>query len=145
MTADKDSTLQAINDARALLDMLLASDWQEMHVVTGDTEIFLACKGGGANPMRSTPPAAQAMPVAAPAPAASAPEAAVKAPHVATLVNALPVGTTVTAGQPVATLRVLDEQEVVEAPVSGRIIRIHAADGALLEYGTALLSIAEVA
>lgn len=64
-----------------------------------------------------------------------------KAPHVATLVDALPVGTVVTAGQKVATVRVLDESETIEAPISGTIIRHDAAAGELVDYGATLLNI----
>ncbi len=144
MTARKDPVVQAIDDARALLDTLLANDWQELHVVSGDTEIFLARNGGGANPMRAAPPAA---PVAVPPPPSPAPasERSVTAPHVATLVDALPVGTRVAAGDRVATLHVLDDREDVAAPVAGTILRVDATPGALLDYGASLLVIAETA
>lgn len=140
MNAEKDQALQAIADARALLDTLLSSGWQDMHVVSGGTEIFLARNGGGANPMR-----AAALHVAAPDTLATGPETAVKAPHVATLVDVLAVGTRVEAGQKVATLHVLDAEQAVEAPVSGIVVRLDAAAGDLLDYGAALLQIAETA
>lgn len=151
MTIESDPATQAINDARALLDTLLASGWQELHVVSGDTEIFLARQGGGANPMRVAPaPVSVQAPVptqAAPGAVAIAPaaETVVTAPHVATLVDALAPGEAVKAGQTIATLRVLDETETVEAPVAGTIVRVEAAAGDLLDYGAPLLCIAEVA
>lgn len=144
MSVDRDPALQAINDARALLETLLSNGWQEMHVVSGDTEIFLACKSGGPNPMRAaawTVASASRSTVVA----AAAPETVVKAPHVATLVDALPVGTTVTAGQAIATLQVLGESEAVEAPVSGTIVRHVAAAGELVDFGAPLVSIAVAA
>lgn len=142
MTAESDPVAQAINDARALLGTLLASDWREIHVISGGTEIFLARPGGGANPMLAAPAAPHP---AAPETIAPARERAVKAPHVATLVDVLRVGTAVAAGDAVATLRVLDEQEVVAAPVAGTLYRIDAEVGVLLDYGAPLLVIAEAA
>lgn len=142
MTMHEDSVVQAINDARVLLDTLLASGWCEIHVVSGNTEIFLARNGARANPMRSVPLPAQAALDAALTPG---PKTSVTAPHVATLVHALPVGTAVAAGQIIATLRVLDEQEDVEAPVSGTIVRLDAVVGDLIDYGAPLLAIVEAA
>lgn len=141
MTTERDEVAQAVNDARALMDTLQASDWLEVHVVSGGTEIFLGKAGAKANPMRT------AAPVAVPAPAmAPAAKGAVKAlllPHVATLVEALPVNSSVSAGQRVATIRVLDETEELTAPASGTICAVNAEPGALLEYGITLLSIEE--
>ncbi|ETI63761.1 hypothetical protein C100_11320 [Sphingobium sp. C100] len=140
---ENNAAIAAIDDARALLDTLLTSGWQQLHVASGDTEIFLARKDGGINPMRVV---AQRPAPAIAAPAAQVgPETAVPAPHVATLEHALAVGTHVTAGQTVATVRVLDEREDVAAPVSGMIVRVDAEPGALLEYGVTLLSIAVAA
>lgn len=141
MTADKDPAIAAIDDARALLDTLLTHGWQQLYLVSGDTEIFLARDGGGSNPMRMV---AAAPVVTAPA-AQAGPETAVPVPHVATLEQVLAVGTHVIVGQTVATVRVLDEQEDIIAPVSGTIVRVDAAPGALLEYGATLLSIAGAA
>lgn len=139
MSVAKDPALQAITDARALLDTLLTSGWRELHVISGDTEIFIARQGGGFNPMRASAP--PAMPVPAPVSAAVEQDTVVKAPHVATLVDLLPVGTMITAGQKIATVRVLDESEAIEAPISGTIIRHEAAAGALVDYGAVLLAI----
>lgn len=142
MTADKDPAVQAINDARALLGTLLSSDWLELHVVSGDTEIFLARVGAGVNPMREA--AAPVGYARADAPVGGG-ETVMTAPHVATLVDILPAGTVVAAGQKVATLRVLDDREDVEAAVAGTVIRVGAAAGELVEYGAPLLSIAGAA
>jgi|GEM_PF-2693471 len=141
MIAEKDPVIAAINDARALLDTLLTSGWLQLHVASGDTEIFLARDGGGTNPMRMI---AAAPLIAAPA-AQAGPETVVPMPHVATLEQALAVGTQVVAGQTVATVRVLEEQEDIAAPISGTIVRVDAVPGVLLEYGAPLLSIAAVA
>ena len=135
MSADTEPALQAITDARALLDALLAGGWQELHIISGTTEIFLARNGGGANPMRSTPPAPP-QPVNA-----SAPETEVTAPHVASIVDLLPVGTAVSAGEKIATLRLLDENEPLTSPIAGTIIRHGAGPGQLVDYGAILLAI----
>lgn len=139
MTIDEDAVTRAINDARALLSTLISSEWQELHVVSGDTEIFVARAGGGANPMRA-PQLSEVIEE----PAAE-PELQVKAPHVATIVASLQVGTLVSTGQKVATLRVLDEEKDVLSPISGTIVRIDAELGALVEYDDPLLSLVQVA
>lgn len=142
MTAEKkDPVIAAVDDARALLDTLLTSGWQQLHVASGDTEIFLVRDGGAANPMRAAAPA----PIVATPAIQVGPETIVPVPHVATLERALAVGTQVTAGQAVATVRVLDEQEDIAAPISGTIVRVDAQPGSLLEYGATLLSIAAAA
>lgn len=142
MTAPKDSVSQAINDARALLDALVTNGWKEMHVVSGDSEIFLARQGGRANPMRHV--AVPAQPVTAPATqGGQGRETEVQIPHVATLVRVLAVGTSVAAGQSVATLRVLEVESEVAATVGGTIVRVDAAPGDLLDYAALLLSIEE--
>lgn len=142
MSAQTGPAIAAINDARALLDALLGSDWREIHVVSGDTEIFIARNGAGANPMRAVP----AAPVAeAASPLPPVVEKAVTAPHVATLVEAVSVGTRVEAGQTVATLHVLDEPIAVAAPGAGTVVRVDASPGELLDFGAPLLTIAQAA
>jgi len=146
MTNVTDTADGAINDARALLQTLMASDWREVHVRSGGTEIFIARDGGGSNPMREPAPVAPAAPTASPAGAGQAgtgSDTVVTAPHVATVVETLPIGTTVTVGQTVATLRVLDDTETVEAPVAGTITAVSAAVGDLLDFKVPILSIAQ--
>jgi len=125
----------AINDARALLDALLASDWGDVHVTSGGTEIFIARAAGGANPMRtSSEPAVEAL-------RGGGTTSTVTAPHVATLVSVVPIGSNVTQGERVATIEVLNEEEMVLAPVSGRVSVVHAEQGRLLEFKTPILDI----
>ena len=148
MTTEKDPATQAIDDARALLDTLLASGAQQIHVHVGGTEIFIARAGAPASPMRMAAPAPAPAAVPAPAPAtAPAPgvEVEVRLPHVATLVSVLPVGTAVTAGQVVASVHVLDEPEELTAPTGGTIAGVAAAAGALLDYGALVVTIREAA
>lgn len=125
----------AIDDARALLDALLANDWRDAHVAVGDTEIFIARAGGRPNPM-------VAAPVPAPAHAAARGQA-VTAPHVATLVSTAPLGASVDTGQAVATIRVLGDETAVLAPFAGRIAALSAAPGALLEFGMPIVLLGE--
>jgi len=138
-----DNTMdRAITDVRALLDTFISSDWQELHVVSGEIEIFIARAGGGANPMRLGTAVGDTELPAAPATGA---ETSVMAQHVATLVHVLPVGTDLKAGDTVATIRVLDTEEAIPAPVAGRIMSLSADVGALVEYGMPILSIAQAA
>lgn len=136
-----DTMTRAIDDARALLGTLLSGGWQELHVVSGNTEIFIAREGGRPNPMR------QALAAAAPPASTAAPqvEEVVTAPHVATVVDVLPVGTTVAAGERIATIRVLDGEEIVASPAAGRVAAIHAAAGALVEYKAPIVSLSGAA
>lgn len=128
----------AIDNARALLATLLESGWSELHVVSGETKIFIARDGGRANPMREAP-AASAEPAVAGA------MTTVTAPHVATLVSAAAPGSSIEKGAVIATIAVLDEEEPVLAPVSGRVLAVHADPGALVEFKTPLVDLEESA
>lgn len=147
MTRSNEMTDKAINDARALLNALLASDWREVHVRSGEAEVFIARDGGSLNPMRAIAPtpltSVAAHSVAEPLSRGA--DTPVTAPHVASLVDVLPVGTVVCAGQVVATLRVLEDRQSVEAPVSGTIVSVSAAPGVLLDYKAPIVSIAQTA
>jgi biotin carboxyl carrier protein len=141
MTSNKAADC-AITDARALLDTLVSSAWQELHVVSGETEIFIARMGGGINPMRALTDSAEAATPVAPL---ERTETRVTAQHVSTLVDTVPVGTDLRAGERVATIRVLDVEETITAPVAGRVVSLSADVGSLIEYGTPILSIAQAA
>lgn len=143
MTDKTDPARAAIQDARALLETMLASDWQDMHVVSGETEIFLARFGGRANPMRAVAPVA--VPAVPSARVVLGKEVCVKAPHVATLVSTLPVGRQVAAGETIAVLSVLDEDIALAAPVAGEVLVAQAATGALVEFDTPILTLREAA
>ena len=125
----------AINDARALLDALLASDWRDVHVTSGGTEIFIARAGGGANPMR-----ASAEPVVSVS--GEAGMTSTVAPHVATLVSVAQIGADLTQGDIAATIEVLGEEETILAPVSGRVAMVHVEKGGLIEFNMPILEIA---
>ncbi len=131
-----DPMMRAVEDARALLASLRASGWQDVHVASGGIEIFIARDGGRANPMRK----AAARP-AGMAETAVPMDEIVTAPHVATVVNVVPIGTAVQAGDRIASIRVLDEEEAVAAPRAGSITAIHAEAGTLVEFKGAILSL----
>jgi biotin carboxyl carrier protein len=142
MSVNADPFATAIDDARALMDALLGADWREIHVVSGETELFIARDDGGPNPMRAVP----AQPVdEAPEARAAGTEHAVKAPHVATFVSALPEGSWVGQGEPLARLSVLDEEEDLAAPVSGHVGISSFASGDLIEFGDVIVTIEEEA
>lgn len=126
-----DPMFQAINDARALLDTLIASDWNDIHVVSGESEIFIAKTSGRANPMLERHDVAPAEPAASRAIVREE----VRAPHVCTLVEVVPVGTRVSVGDRVAVLRVLDDEQPLLATLAGTV-GAHPADvGGLLDFG----------
>lgn len=142
MTIEKSAEVAAIDNARALIDGMLASDWKELHIASDGLEIFIARNGAGPNPMLGGYAVAE--------PAASAPAEApvasrdITAPHVATLVSIVAVGTQVEAGAPLAVLSVLDEQENLAAPCAGRVVAHLAGTGDLVEFGTPLVRFEEL-
>jgi biotin carboxyl carrier protein len=129
----------AIDDARALLDALVTSDWQDMHVVAGETEIFIAKTTGRANPMREAPSSI------VPEVIASTETHDVRAPHVATFVGAVAIGSRVAVGDRVATLRVLDQEQELLADVAGTIAAHPVAAGALIEFGASVVTLGKAA
>jgi biotin carboxyl carrier protein len=129
----------AVDDARALLDALVTSDWQDMHVVAGGTEIFIAKTAGRANPMR------EALASIAPELSASTETHDVRAPHVATFVGAVSIGSRVAAGDRVATLRVLDDEQELLADASGTVVGHPAVAGALLDFGASVVTLEKAA
>ena len=143
MSANPDPVVQAINDARALIESLLTSGFQDMHVVSGDAEIFLARAQGRANPMRARP--AAVAPVAGTHATPLGAEVMVKAPHIATLGATAPVGSVVSAGDTIATLSVLDEDIALLAPIAGEIIATQASSGSLVEFDQPILTLREIA
>lgn len=133
MTAQ--SIIAAIDDARALLDALLSSNWQEAHIVSADTEIFIARAGGKLNPLQQKPI------VGAQSDTADEPLIDVTAPHVATLVSTATNGSRVATGQVIATIRVLGDEKTIVSPCEGVIEKSQAVEGALLEFGTPILTL----
>jgi acetyl-CoA carboxylase biotin carboxyl carrier protein len=138
MTGTRTPLQQAIDDARALIDVLTARDWQEVHVVSGETEIFIAKNGGSINPMRAHE-TCKALPLAD-----DLGQTIVKAPHVGTIVYVAATGAVVANGQVVARLRVLDTVEDIVTPGSGRIAVTHAKVGTLVEFDAPIIAIRAV-
>lgn len=131
---DRSLIQRAIADARALLDTMIGSDVARLHVTSGGTDIFIS-RHAEPSPLLATPVA----PVSAAAEAIV--EHRVTAPHVATLVATAAVGDEVKAGRTIATISVLDVEEPLSSPVSGRVARLDASAGALIEYGQVLVVI----
>lgn len=138
MMAQGDPTAEAIDDARAFMDALLKSDWQELHIAGGDFELFIARKDGGPNPKVDSDFAG-----GADTPSNALAPTEIAAPHVATLAWIAAVGTQIESGEPLACLSVLDEETIVKAGRAGRVVGALAEAGQLVEFGTVLVLIAE--
>lgn len=139
-----DNARKAIDNARAFSVTMIEQGWGTVHVSSADCEIFLTRGEGKIDPL--SPAAAVAGPVAVvavppPVAVAALPAVAVTAPHVATVVSLAPVGSFVQAGQPVATLRVLDDTSEIAAPADGTIESHGVLTGELAEYGTRLVTL----
>lgn len=124
---EADRGRQAINDARVMLQAVLASGCREMFVRTGDIEIFIARESGRLNPLLSAPPV--------PSTTASLAERTIAAPHVATLAFIAAEGARLSAGDRMAVLQVLGDDTEVIAPTAGVVGTHLAKAGDLLEYG----------
>ena len=131
---DRSIIHRAIADARALLDTMVGSDLARLHVSSGGTDIFIS-RHAEPSPLlaaHDVPAEVAAVPVV---------EHHVTAPHVATLIATVAVGEQVEAGGTIATIAVLDVEAPLSSPVSGRVARIEAAAGTLIEYGQLLIVI----
>lgn len=128
-----------ITDTRALLRLFRQSGYADIHLRSGDYELFVARPGGGANPLHA-PVAVEAAPVpsAVPVEAAKA-EQLVAAPHIASFVSALAVGSAVAAGDSVARIELLGEPIDLCADQAGLVTEVLAEPGALIEYAAPLV------
>lgn len=129
-----------ITDTRALLRLFRQSGYADIHLRSGDYELFVARPNGGANPLHA-PVAAEvvhAPPAADPAEAAKA-EQLVSAPHIASFVSALPVGSAVAAGDMIARIELLGEPIDLCADRAGLVTDVLAEPGALIEYAAPLV------
>lgn len=129
-----------ITDTRALLRLFRQSGYADIHLRSGDYELFVATPGGGANPLHA-PVAVEAAPVplsAVPVEAAKA-EQLVSAPHIASFVSALAVGSAVAAGDAVARIELLGEPIDLCADQPGLVTEVLAEPGALIEYAAPLV------
>ncbi|WP_311268182.1 hypothetical protein [Sphingobium sp. WCS2017Hpa-17] len=129
-----------ITDTRVLLRLFRQSGYADIHLRSGDYELFVATPGGGANPLHA-PVAVEA----APAPLSAIPVAAAKveqlvsAPHIASFVSALSVGSAVAAGDAVARIELLGEPIDLCVDQPGLVTEILAEPGALIEYAAPLV------
>lgn len=141
MSEDAKAFDAAIDDLRALMDALIASDWQELHLVDDQSEIFIARESGRTNPMLGF------VDDASPGGESGAwlgTRHDVTAPHVATLLEiTAKVGDMVEKGTVITRLSVLEEVHEISAPCSGMIIKTFANEGDLVEFGSMILQIAE--
>lgn len=138
MTLEIKSVAAVIDDARALMDALLANDWSEVHVTGNDFEIFIAREGGGANPMLD-PDLGDGQNEAV----AAGPARTLSAPHVATVEWVAAVGVRLEVGQTVVRLSVLDEVSELPAVAGCTVVRVHAVPGQMVEFGAPLVDVAE--
>jgi biotin carboxyl carrier protein len=135
MTVISEEAQRAINNARALLDAMLAGGWQQVCITGNEGDYFIARDRGIANPLL----------VAGETPAAPVPQGpakAIMAPHVGTVAWLVPVGHAVAAGDVIVRLMVLDEQVDVVAASAGKIAEHHVRIDELAQFGTPLLALA---
>lgn len=128
-----------VNDTRALLRLFSKSGYGDLHLRSGDYELFVAKPNGGVNPLHA--PIAEAPSTGQPAAPnqATGVEQIVTAPHIASFVSALDVGSAVSAGDPVARIELLGEPIDLHAEQAGMVMDVLARPGALIEYATPLL------
>lgn len=138
MMQNADAFDAVVDDLRALMQTFLAGDWRELHVTDGDTEIFIARDASSVDPLLGLTGQGGH---AAPAPGKLRD---VTAPHICTVVTlAVTQGSHVREGDLLATVSVLDETLQIYAPCGGMVSSVAAAPGALAEFGTLLVQIAE--
>ncbi len=155
-------------DIENLVELFNRSDWEEMHLKSGEIEIFLSN-----DPNARAPSAATAAPAAAPAPAGEAPAAAaaavpevtpavfahdvvipdgmvaVRAPNLGTFYRApkpgappyVEVGQKISADTEVCLIEVMKLFTPVKAGVDGVVREVLVGDGQMVEYEQALVII----
>lgn len=129
-------TASDIQEIRAMLLQFERSDLQDFYVRLPQWTLFLARPGGAPNPLRATTPAPASVSAQAPAPVAT-----LTAPHLGIFAPRVQAGDTVGAGAAVASIDVLGRKTEVQSPTAGRISRIAAAAGSLIEFGDSLVEI----
>ena len=154
-------------DIEALVELFQASDWREMRLRYGESELHLskdadAQLGAGAVRVSEAPSPAVSgavrksqAPAESPAPAAANEEAppahwvAVKAPNLGTFYRApkpgaapyVEIGQTVSADTEICLIEVMKLFTALKAGVDGTVKRICASDGELIESGQTLFLI----
>ncbi|MCH7629002.1 MULTISPECIES: hypothetical protein [Novosphingobium] len=125
-----------LHEARALLRTFAHSKARALDVRTDRLSLFLS---------RDATVRYAAQPAAVAPPAAVGPANDLAAPHLGTLADVAAVGKRVSAGQAVATLRVLDRETLIMAESDGEVVTHHHALGALIEFGQPVVALAAVA
>lgn len=131
---DRSIMKRVIADARAMLDTMASSDLARLQVSSGGTDIFIS-RHAEPSPLLTAQDAPGEVIAGATV------EHRLTAPHVATLVATAAIGDQVEAGRSIAIISVLDAEEPLSSPVSGRVARIETAAGDLIEYGQLLIVI----
>ena len=125
---------ELVSDTRTLLRLFRQSGYKDMHIRLDDYEAFFAWAEGAPNPLSGSDAAAEEAPSAA-----VGEDLIVAAPHIASFVSALPVGSTVAAGEAVALIELLGEEIAVPAERAGTVTEVLAEAGALVEYSAPLV------
>jgi len=125
---------ELVSDTRTLLRLFRQSGYKDMHIRLDKYEAFFAWPEGAANPLSGSDAAAEEAPSAA-----VGEDLIVAAPHIASFVSALPVGSTVAAGEAVALIELLGEEIAVPAERAGTVTEVLAEAGALVEYSAPLV------
>lgn len=130
----------AIDDLRALMTALTASDWRELHLADGETEIYIAREGSHGNPMVGLGTDGDAVDHGPP----PGPLQDLCALHVCTIAALhAQLGDYVEENAEVVSISVLDEITALVAPCGGVIVDLCVSPGELAEFGTVILRIAE--
>lgn len=119
-----------LNQARALLYQFGKSDLKSMRFAVDGLTVFLSrdlAYRAYQVPGRLAPPLDEGV--------------AVGAPHLATITGLAPAGSMVKAGEPLATLHVLDRATPLLAERDGIVVAQHCHEGALVEYGQPVISL----
>lgn len=147
------------DDLAALIHIFDASDWEELHLTLGGTEVFLSRNPDAAAPGQAAPAspvAPQAAATPAPAPPRTAPAAAgvavppgwtaVRAPNLGTFYRApkpgappfVELGQAVTAETELCLIEVMKLFTAVRAGTAGIVRDVCVVDGEMVEHGQTL-------
>lgn len=142
------------DDLAALIQIFDASDWTELHLTVGGTELFLSKDANAIAPGRAAHPAPTAAPAAAPAPAkadAAVPHGwvTVRAPNLGTFYRApkpgappfVTIGQAVTAETEICLIEVMKLFTAVRAGSAGVVREVYVSDGELVEFEQPLMLI----
>ena len=123
--------MSAFQDAAALFDLFVRSDWSSIHVADGTIELFASRTAGQRNPMLGEAAADEPTPETG----------TLTAPHVGTLAELVAVGSAVAEGARYGTIEILGERSDLVATQSGRVLRHIGRAGDLVEYDQPLVAI----